>query len=97
MLQALHRLLCQLEVQPDATRFDAAGAPLGFHFLVAPVSNLMLKGKPIQPNKKYKIAGWAPVAEGAQGEPIWEVVAGYLRDKKTIRPRKPNLPKIISL
>ena len=39
------------------------------------ISNMMLKGKPVDPNKKYKVAGWAPVAEGATGEPIWDVVA----------------------
>ena len=37
-------------------------------------ANMRLNGKPIEPGKKYKVAGWAPVAEGATGEPIWEVV-----------------------
>jgi len=61
------------------------------------INNMMLKGKAIDPNKKYKVAGWAPVAEGATGEPIWDVVAGYLRDKKVITPRKLNLPKLIGV
>jgi sulfur-oxidizing protein SoxB len=51
-------------------------------------------GKPIEAGKKYKVAGWAPVAEGASGEPIWEVVARWLRDKKTIAPRQLNSPKL---
>lgn len=59
------------------------------------INNMTLKGKPVDPNKKYKVAGWAPVGEGATGEPIWDVVAGYLRDKKVITPRKLNLPKLI--
>jgi sulfur-oxidizing protein SoxB len=58
------------------------------------INNMMLNGKAIDPNKKYKVAGWAPVSEGATGEPIWDVVAGYLRDKKVISPRKLNLPKL---
>lgn len=58
---------------------------------------MMLKGKALDPNKKYKVAGWAPVAEGATGEPIWDVVSGYLRDKKVITPRKLNLPKLIGV
>ncbi len=61
------------------------------------INNMMLKGKPLDPNKTYKVAGWAPVAEGATGEPIWDVVAGYLRDKKVISPRKLNLPKLIGI
>ena len=49
------------------------------------------------PAKKYKVAGWAPVSEEAKaagGEPIWDVVARYLRAQKTIAPRKLNLPMI---
>ena len=59
------------------------------------INNMMLNGKALDPTKKYKVAGWAPVAEGATGEPIWDVVSTYLRDKKTITPRKLNLPKLI--
>ena len=61
------------------------------------ISNMMLKGKPIDANKKYKVAGWAPVAEGAAGEPIWDLMATYLRSKKTIQPKKLNLPKLIGM
>ncbi len=61
------------------------------------VSNMMLKGRPIEASKKYKVAGWAPVAEGATGEPIWDLMASYLRDKKTIQPKKLNLPELIGM
>jgi S-sulfosulfanyl-L-cysteine sulfohydrolase len=61
------------------------------------ISNMMLNGKALDPNKKYKVAGWAPVAEGATGEPIWDVVSSYLRDKKVITPRKLNLPKLTGM
>ena len=61
------------------------------------ISNMMLKGKPIDANKKYKVAGWAPVAEGTAGEPIWDLMATYLRSKKTIQPKKLNLPKLIGM
>lgn len=54
-------------------------------------------GQPIEANKTYKVAGWAPVAEGASGEPIWEVVAKWLRDKKTVAPRRLNAPKLIGM
>ncbi|GAO37052.1 5'-nucleotidase [Sulfuricella sp. T08] len=61
------------------------------------INNMIMKGKPLDPNKKYKVAGWAPVAEGATGEPVWDVVASYLRDKKVITPRKLNLPRLIGV
>jgi sulfur-oxidizing protein SoxB len=56
------------------------------------ISDMTLGGKPIEPDKTYKVAGWAPVAEGASGTPVWEIVAQYLRDKKTIRPPQLNEP-----
>ena len=61
------------------------------------ISQMTLKGKPLDPAKKYKVAGWAPVAKGATGEPIWEVVAQYLRDRKTIPAPKLNLPKLVGV
>jgi len=61
------------------------------------ISNMMLKGKPLSPAKKYKVAGWAPVSEGVTGEPVWDVVATWLRDKKVITPRKLNTPKLIGV
>jgi sulfur-oxidizing protein SoxB len=61
------------------------------------INNMMLNGKALDPNKKYKVAGWAPVSEGVTGEPIWDVVSGYLRDKKVISPRQLNLPKLIGV
>jgi S-sulfosulfanyl-L-cysteine sulfohydrolase len=58
------------------------------------INNMMLNGKALDPDRKYKVAGWAPVAAGVTGEPIWDVVSTYLRDKKVITPRKLNLPKL---
>jgi sulfur-oxidizing protein SoxB len=62
----------------------------------ARIGNMMLRGKPVEAAKTYKLASWAPVAEGAQGEPMWEVVERYLKDRKSIAPRAPNVPKIIA-
>ncbi len=61
------------------------------------ITDMRLRGKALEADKKYKVAGWAPVAEGAKGEPVWDVVARYLRDKKTITPRKLNQPKLIGM
>ena len=61
------------------------------------IQDMRLAGKPLDAGKTYKVAGWAPVAEGAKGEPVWEVVARYLRDKKTITPRKLNQPNLVGM
>ena len=61
------------------------------------INNMMLKGKPIEADKKYKVAGWASVQEGAQGVPIWDVVSGYLREKKVIKGVKINTPTLVGM
>ncbi len=61
------------------------------------IQDMRLQGKLIEAGKKYKVAGWAPVGEGVTGEPIWEVVARWLRDQKTVTPRKLNAPKLIGM
>jgi sulfur-oxidizing protein SoxB len=61
------------------------------------ITSMTLAGKPIDAEKKYKVAGWAPVSEEARvagGEPIWDVMTRYLRGKKTIPPLALNVPKI---
>ncbi|MGH8648248.1 MAG: thiosulfohydrolase SoxB, partial [Burkholderiales bacterium] len=58
------------------------------------ISGMTLKGKPIEAAKRYKVASWAPVAEGASGEPAWEVLARYLRARKVIPPVTPNRPQL---
>jgi sulfur-oxidizing protein SoxB len=60
----------------------------------ARIADLRLRGKPLEADKRYKLAGWAPVAEGATGEPIWDVAARYLRAKRAIAPLKPNVPRL---
>jgi sulfur-oxidizing protein SoxB len=61
------------------------------------IRDMALNGKPIEADKRYKVAGWAPVAEGAQGEPVWDVVETYLRARKTIAPPRVNLPKLVGV
>jgi len=61
------------------------------------ISDMRLHGKPIEASKTYKVAGWAPVAEGASGQPIWEVVTQYLKSRKTIAAPKLSLPKLVGV
>jgi sulfur-oxidizing protein SoxB len=58
------------------------------------ISDMRLGGRPMDAGRRYKVAGWAPVAEGASGEPVWDVAARYLRAKRRIPSLKPNLPRL---
>lgn len=61
------------------------------------IQDMRLKGKPLDPKRTYKVAGWAPVAENAKGEMVWDVVETWLKDKKRIPPRKINTPRLIGV
>ena len=58
------------------------------------ISSMVVGGKPVDPQRRYKVASWAPVAEGATGEPVWDVVAQYLKARRTIPMPKPNRPLV---
>ena len=58
------------------------------------ISDMRLGGRAMDAGKRYKVAGWAPVAEGATGEPVWEVAARYLRARRSIAPLEPNVPRL---
>jgi len=62
------------------------------------ISDLTLdSGKSIEASKSYKVAGWATVGSASTGAPIWDVVAEYLKAKKTIKVDKVNTPKLINV
>jgi sulfur-oxidizing protein SoxB len=63
------------------------------------ISDMRLGGQPIAADKLYKVAGWAPVAEGADqqpgAKPIWEVVETWFRAQGgLVKPRRLNLPSL---
>ena len=62
------------------------------------IDDMRLQGKPIEADKKYKVAGWAPVAEEAKSaghKMIWEVAEQWLKTTGGRVPsRKPNVPKL---
>lgn len=57
------------------------------------ITDMELDGKPLDANKEYSVAGWASV-KPQKGTPIWDVVAEYLRNKKTVKISDLNVPKI---
>jgi sulfur-oxidizing protein SoxB len=59
------------------------------------ISGMTLNGKPIEADKRYKVASWAPVAEGVSGEPVWALVANYLRARKRVGPPRLNRPALL--
>ncbi|MEJ2692899.1 MAG: 5'-nucleotidase C-terminal domain-containing protein, partial [Candidatus Thiodiazotropha sp.] len=62
------------------------------------ISNMTLDdGSKIEADKNYVVAGWATVGSQSPGEPIWETVASYLRDKKTVKIGKLNTPKLVGV
>ena len=61
------------------------------------IGALKLGDKPLDPARKYKVAGWASVSEevkSAGAEPIWELLSRYLRGRKIIPPLALNVPKV---
>ena len=63
----------------------------------ARIQDMRLGGEPLQADKRYSVAGWAPVAEGAKGEPVWEVVETWLKSRKTLAARAPEQPRLIGM
>ena len=61
------------------------------------IQDMRLDGKPLDAARTYKVAGWAPVSEAARdagGEPVWDLVARYLRNEKVVKVTAPNVPKL---
>jgi S-sulfosulfanyl-L-cysteine sulfohydrolase len=58
------------------------------------IRELRIGGKPIEPDRKYKFAGWASVAAPVEGEPVWDVYARWLRRQKRVRVDHLDLPRL---
>ena len=64
------------------------------------ITEMRLNGQLLDADKKYKVAGWAPVAEEAKSagnKQIWELVEPWLKDQKVIAPRKLNEPELLNV
>src|SRR3989344_3652314 len=58
------------------------------------IQDVTIKGKPLDATKKYQVAGWASVQPIEPGKPVWDVVAEYLRARKTVRIDRPYTPRL---
>lgn len=62
------------------------------------ITNIRMKnGKPMEANKKYKVAGWSTVNSVSTGEPIWETTETYLKNMKHISNLKVDTPDMIGV
>ncbi|NBS47865.1 MAG: thiosulfohydrolase SoxB [Betaproteobacteria bacterium] len=65
------------------------------------ISDMRLGGQPIDASRKYKVAGWAPVAEEARSQKlpqVWDLVEQWLRARGgKVTPRQPNEPRLIGV
>jgi len=63
------------------------------------IHDLRLDGKPLEASRKYKVAGWAPVAEEARNagnKPVWELVEQWLAARGgKVQARQVNTPRLI--
>jgi len=65
------------------------------------ITDMRLNGKPLEATKKYKVAGWAPVAEEAKTlpsvKPVWEHVETWLKAQGgRVKPRAINTPTLVA-
>jgi len=59
------------------------------------IQDVRIRNKPLNFNKRYKVAGWASVQPQANDQKqIWDVVSEYLRHKKTVNIKEAYLPKL---
>ena len=66
------------------------------------IADMQLGGKAIEAGKKYKVAGWAPVAEEARTmpgvKPVWDVVETWFKSQGgRVKPRTLNTPKLVGM
>jgi sulfur-oxidizing protein SoxB len=55
----------------------------------------LTSGKPIDAGKDYTVAGWASVAEGTEGPPVWELVEKYVARKKVVNVAPGSAVKLV--
>jgi sulfur-oxidizing protein SoxB len=64
------------------------------------ISAMRLGGRPVEADKRYKVAGWAPVAEEARSaagvKPVWDHVEAWLKAQGgRVKPRRVNVPALV--
>lgn len=73
----------------------------GLHYTIDPtmpkgrrIQSMQLNNSYVHSRKKYVVGAWAGMEKQEKGKPIWDVVAEYLQDQKTVKTVKLNTPKL---
>ena len=66
------------------------------------ISDMRLRGRLIEADRIYKVAGWAPVAEEARSapgtKPVWELVESWLKSQGgRVKARRINTPTLLGV
>ncbi|MEJ1161989.1 thiosulfohydrolase SoxB [Prosthecomicrobium sp. N25] len=69
------------------------GRPMGSR--ISELTHLK-SGQPIEPSRKYVVAGWASVNQGTEGPPIWDVVGRHIERERTIRVEPNRSVKVVA-
>ncbi|MDN5862588.1 MAG: thiosulfohydrolase SoxB [Salinisphaera sp.] len=76
----------------------------GLTYAIAPkaemgkrIRNMRVNGEPVAAAKRYRVSGWASVDKIPEGTPIWDLVADWLRDHKTVTAGEPDQPKLLGV
>jgi S-sulfosulfanyl-L-cysteine sulfohydrolase len=56
---------------------------------------LLRTAAPLEPGRKYVVAGWGSVNENVQGPPIWQLVGNYLTRQRELTPQPRGNVKIL--
>ncbi|PYF99957.1 sulfate thiol esterase SoxB [Thioalkalivibrio sp. ALE21] len=58
------------------------------------ITDMEINGEPMDPERRYVVAGWADVHQPHDTPPVWEVVGNWLRNQDTVNVGEPYLPKL---
>jgi sulfur-oxidizing protein SoxB len=58
------------------------------------IADLRIGGHLIDPNRRYKVAGWASMSDEANGPALWDVMEGWLRAKRVVRAKGVRRPVV---
>jgi S-sulfosulfanyl-L-cysteine sulfohydrolase len=63
------------------------------------IQDMRLGGQLIEADKRYRVAGWAPVSEQARegNKQIWEHLEPWLKSQKTVKVSAINTPRLIGM
>jgi sulfur-oxidizing protein SoxB len=67
------------------------------------ITDMRLRGRPIDADRSYRVAGWAPVAEAARNvpgnKPVWDLVEAWLKSQPGghVKARRINTPTLVGV